>query len=137
MKGEDKTILGMAEFVTVKGSDRRKQLILPARIDTGATRSAIHTEFVKELKLGPVIKSRKVRNANGVTLRPVIEIEIIIKHKTIKEEFTVADRSHMKYPLLIGRNILQHGFLIDVNRDPTKDPDHKFQKKVIEWLKQQ
>ncbi|MCF7866929.1 RimK/LysX family protein [Candidatus Woesearchaeota archaeon] len=134
---QDKTVLGMAEFITVKGNDRRKQIILPARIDTGATRSAIHTEFVKELKLGPVLKARKVKNANGTTVRPVIEVEIIIKNKTLKEEFTVADRSNMKYPILIGRNILKHEFLIDVTKDPTKDPDHKFQKKVIEWLKQQ
>lgn len=133
---EDKTILGMAEFITVKGSDKRKQEILPARIDTGATRSAIHTEIVKELGLGPVLKARKVKNANGTTIRPVIEVEIIIKHKKLKEEFTVSDRAHMKYPVLIGRNVLKHDFLIDVNKDPTKDPDHKYQKKMEEWLKQ-
>ncbi|MCF7871553.1 RimK/LysX family protein [Candidatus Woesearchaeota archaeon] len=137
MEEESKTILGMAEFITIKGKDKRKQLILPARIDTGATRSAIHTEFVKELQLGPVIKARKVKNANGTTVRPVIEVELIIKNKTLREEFTVADRTHMKYPVLIGRNILKHDFLIDVTKDPTKDPDHKYQKKVIEWLKQQ
>lgn len=134
MGGEDKTILGMAEFVIVKG--KTKEMTLPARIDTGATRSAIHTDFVKELKLGPVLRTKKVRNANGTTIRPVIEVEIAIKNKKLKEEFTVADRSSMKYPVLIGRNILQHDFLIDVTKDPTKDPDHKLQKKVIEWLKQ-
>lgn len=132
----DKTILGMAEFVTIKGEDKRKQEILPARIDTGATRSALHTDIVKRLKLGPVIKARKVKNANGTTIRPVIEVEIIIKNKKLKEEFTIADRSHMKYPMLIGRNVLKHDFLIDVTKDPTKDPDHKHQKKMEQWLKQ-
>ena len=134
---EGKTILGMAEFVTIKGKDKRKQEILPARIDTGATRSAIHTEIVKSLGLGPVLKARKVKNANGTSIRPVIEVEIILKHKRITEEFTVADRAQMKYPILIGRNILKHDFLIDVTKDPTKDPDHKYQQKMIQWLKQQ
>ena len=132
----NKTILGMAEFITIKGKDRRKQKILPARIDTGATRSAIHTEIVKELGLGPVLKTRKVKNANGTAIRPVIEVEIILKHKKLKEEFTVSDRKHMKFPVLIGRNVLKHDFVIDVTKNPTKDPDHKYQQKMIQWLKQ-
>ena len=133
---DNKTILGMAEFVIVKEKDRRKQITLPARIDTGATRSAIHTGIVKEYKLGPALTARKVRNAHGTSIRPVIVLEIVLKNKTLKEEFTVADRSTMKFPVLIGRNVLKHDFLIDVNKDSTKDPDAKHQKKVIQWLRQ-
>ena len=35
----------------------------------------------------------------------------------IEAEFTLADRAHMNYPLLIGQNILKKGnFLIDPNK---------------------
>jgi hypothetical protein len=46
-------------------------------------------------------------------IRPIVEITITIAGKTVKEEFTLADRKHMKYAVLIGQNVLRHGFLID------------------------
>ena len=40
--------------------------------------------------------------------------------KKIKAQFTLADRSHMRYPVLIGQNILKQGFLINPNKDEDK-----------------
>ena len=31
----------------------------------------------------------------------------------MKSEFTIADRTHMKYKILVGQNILKEGFLVD------------------------
>lgn len=132
MVGKDtKIILGMAEFVTLTGKDRQIKKTLPARIDTGATRSSIDIKLVKELKLGPVVSVLEVKNANGVSLRPTIEVEFKLKDKNMKAEFTVSDRSHMKYKALIGRNVLKKGFLIDPSINDTKEK--KDEKK---WLKQ-
>ena len=40
-----------------------------------------------------------------------------IGDQEIEEEFTLADRSHMTYPVLIGQNILKKGnFMIDPNK---------------------
>jgi len=122
MVGKDtKIILGMAEFVTLTGKDRQIKKTLPARIDTGATRSSIDIKLVKELKLGPVVSVLEVKNANGVSLRPTIEVEFKLKDKNMKAEFTVSDRSHMKYKALIGRNVLKKGFLIDPSINDTKE----------------
>ena len=125
-----KIILGMAEFVTLKGKDRRIKKTLPARIDTGATRSSIDAKIVNELKLGPVVSVLEVKNANGVSLRPTIEVEFKLRDKNMKAEFTVSDRSHMKYKALIGRNVLKKGFLVDPSINETKKKDKK------KWLKQ-
>ena len=109
-----KLVIGLAERVNVKYDSGRKSVI--AKIDTGATKSSIDTNLAAELKLGPVIKSKIVKSAHGSKLRPIIEAEIELAGRKIKSEFTLADRAHMKYRVLVGQNILKDGFLID----PTK-----------------
>ena len=96
-----KVVIGLAEKVSVRYDNGRKSVI--AKIDTGATKSSIDTNLAAELKLGPVIKSKLVKSAHGSKLRPIIEAEIELASKKIKSEFTLADRAHMKYRILIGR----------------------------------
>ncbi len=109
-----KVVIGLAEKVNLQYSDGKKSVI--SKIDTGATKSSIDTNLAAELRLGPVIKSKLVKSAHGSKLRPIIEATIELAGKKIKSEFTLADRAHMKYRILIGQNILKNGFLID----PTK-----------------
>jgi len=109
-----KIVIGLAEKVKIFFDSGQKNVI--AKIDTGATKSSIDTNLAEELKLGPVIKSKLVKSAHGSKLRPIIEAKIELSGKRIKSEFTLADRAHMKYRILIGQNILKDGFLID----PTK-----------------
>ena len=118
MKAEDlkdRTIIGLYEKIKVNGNNKKAKE-LTARIDTGATKSSMDITLASELKLGPVITNKLVKSAHGVKLRPMIDVEITIAKKKIKEKFTLADRSHMKFPVLIGQNILDKGFLIDPNR---------------------
>lgn len=110
----DRIIIGMIEEIDVKNEGVSERL--QARIDTGATKSSIDYKLASTLKLGPVIESRLVKSAHGNKLRPVIEATIVMRGKEVKEKFTLADREHMKYQVLIGQNILKKGFLIDPNR---------------------
>ncbi|MBU1201784.1 MAG: RimK/LysX family protein [Nanoarchaeota archaeon] len=107
----EKTIVGLVEKVRL--NSHRADEEISARIDTGATNSSIDLRLASRIKLGPVIQSKLVKSANGTRLRPVIECDIEICNKKIRAHFTLADRSHMKYPVLIGQNILKQGFLID------------------------
>lgn len=72
--------------------------------------------LASELNLGPIIKSKMIKSAHGNRLRPIIEAELKIAGKKIKSEFTLADRTHMKYGMLIGVNILKHDFLVDPSK---------------------
>jgi hypothetical protein len=114
---KSKAIIGLVEEVLIKGKEKGKKEKLLARIDTGATKSSIDSKLVYHLKLGPVISVKKINSAHGTSLRPIIETSIILKRRKIKSLFTVADRSHMKYKILIGRNVLRQGFLIDPSKD--------------------
>jgi len=115
----EKTTVGLYEKITLKGNGGEKEVI--ARIDTGATNSSIDLKIASSLRLGPIIQSKMVKSANGSKLRPVIESDIELHGKIISEKFTLADRSHMKYPVLIGQNILKKGFLIDPSKELTKE----------------
>ena len=97
-------IIGLTEYVTIFSRRRKK---IKARIDTGATRSSMDIKLAEELHLGPIIKRKRVKSAHGSRLRPVIECEIMIAKQRIKAEFTLADREHMKYKVLIGQNVLK------------------------------
>jgi len=111
----DKTVIGLLEKVKIIGDEDENKIT--ARIDTGATKSSIDLSLASSLKLGPVIASTLIKSSNGTKLRPVILAEIEICGKKIKEQFNLADRSHMQYQILIGRNILKQGFIIDPNKE--------------------
>ncbi len=117
---EQRPILGLLESVTII-NNRGVQEKVVARIDTGATSSSIDEHLAEKLDLGPMVRLKLVRSASGSKRRPLIHVRIKIEGKIMEEEFTVADRSHMTYKLLIGQNILKkEKFLIDPLKKESK-----------------
>ena len=109
---KERPIVGLVEYVKLLSKDDNKTML--ARIDTGAINSAIDAKLVADFTLGPIVKTKSIKSTHGNSLRPVILVELEIQGIKIKEEFTVADRSHMKYSILIGQNILKkYRFLVD------------------------
>ena len=111
----ERPVLGLTTEISVHGNNQEKKLT--ARVDTGATSSSIDIQLAESLNLGPVIRSKIVKSASGVKERPIIKAKININGSIIEAEFTLADRSHMTYQILIGQNVLKEGnFLIDPNK---------------------
>jgi len=102
-------IVGLTETVSLISKNGEIKQVM-AKIDTGATRSSIDIKLATKLQLGPVIKSKIVKSASGNKLRPVIEGGVVLAGKKIESEFTLADRTHMKYAVLIGVNVLKKNF---------------------------
>ena len=113
---------------------------LDVKIDTGAYTSSIHVcECVEELKDGksqlrvvfldighpqytgiPVFfdsfKMKKVKSSTGQEqLRYFIRINILMSGKIIKTDFSLTQRNGMKYPILIGRKLLNKRFIVDTS----------------------
>ncbi len=109
-----RTIVGLTEKIIIKSNEHKKEVI--ARMDTGATKSSIDLSLASEIRMGPVVDSRLIKSAHGTKLRPVVEADVTIRGRTLRGKFTLADRGHMKYTVLIGQNILKKGFLIDPTR---------------------
>lgn len=103
----EKIVVGLTEKVVINGRE------VAARIDTGAHRSSICKELYSKLGLGPFVGKVKTKSVNNIEVRPTVEAEVEIQGKKVKTLFNVADRSKMKYPLLIGQDVLKRGFLVD------------------------
>lgn len=101
-----KDMIGLTERITLVGNSGKTKTLI-ARIDTGAVISSLDLKLAAELELGPVKKTKKVKNANGITERPVVDCTFVLNDKSYKMDVTLADRKHLKYRVLIGQNILK------------------------------
>ena len=109
-----KNVLGLIEPVIVIGQN--KSLTLKARIDTGAQRCSIDVNAARKLGYN-IVSEKLIRSAHGKERRAVAYFRIMIMGKLFKASFTIANRLHMKYKLLIGRNLLKYSnFIIDPNK---------------------
>jgi hypothetical protein len=108
-----KRVIGLSERVNFR-TNKINSKQYRARIDTGATCSSIDVVLASKLKVGPIVGSLNVKNVHGKKKRPYVFLRVILKGKSIRGKFTLIDRSHMKYRILIGQNVLKKGnFLID------------------------
>jgi alpha-L-glutamate ligase-like protein len=110
MVKEGVKILAAIEEVKIRSADKAKVPVL-ARVDTGAFRSSIDRGLARQLglltKKNILWKDRfTYRSATGRQTRPVIGLTFWLAGRRIKTSASVADRSKMKTPLLVGRNDL-------------------------------
>ncbi len=133
-------IIGRAEEIDLVGV----ALGVPAKIDTGAYRSAIHAsdvrvvvvDGVKTLKFSvlghknAVIKRDlestefsevEVTSSNGQSEeRYEVKLRIKLANKVFKTSFSLSDRSKTLYPILVGRTALGGRYLVDSARTSIK-----------------
>lgn len=112
---DKKTVVGLIEEVTIFGKGKQQKVI--ARIDTGAKSNSIDFNLAKKLGINSKGKTTIVKSSMGKVKREVVDLDIGIAGKKFKGIFTIANRSHLKYPVLIGRNILINGFIIDPSKN--------------------
>lgn len=109
------TVLGIEEEVTIIDHDGEPHLV-KAKIDTGAWRTTIDRALAEQYHLhNLIIGEHTVKGALGQDTRPVVELTMRLKGRTIKTQAFLADRSHMNYPMIIGRRDMS-GFLVDPNK---------------------
>lgn len=136
-------ILTLLSFAPLYAEDKTKTLIgaveeailfpwgvkLPARIDTGSGMTSLDVrdltiknkvaQFRLPEKYGnilislPVIQRRNIRTADSRERRPVVEIELCLGSKRMRVPANLNDRSHLTYPLNLGRDVLKQGFIVD------------------------
>ncbi|WP_254545139.1 RimK/LysX family protein [Halomarina pelagica] len=129
---EEAPIIGYIEEVVVSGTSGSTPTL--AKSDTGATRTSIDTSLAAEIGAGPIksmtrVKSGSVKSGKA---RPVVDLVIGIGGRQHTVTASVEDRSHMDYPLLLGRDILEH-YRVDVRRRADGDvPDADEEEEALE-----
>lgn len=113
----------------------------PARVDTGATTSALDVQNLKVFERDgqkwvsftlvnratgesydfekPRRKRIRVKRIIEDEHRPMIEMDVKMGGKTFKADFTVTERTDFEYQALIGRNILSGRAVVDVSLENT------------------
>jgi len=136
----EKSVIGEAEVM------RAASLSYVARIDTGARITSIHAYDIniedeneditqnigKKIHFTTsnekdersevdtiIVDVKKVRNAQGIEHRYVIDLPITWHGDTFTSRVNLRDRSRMSYKLLIGRNWLEGRHIVDVNHGTT------------------
>jgi hypothetical protein len=137
-----KKVVGAVEKVFLSPPD----ILLPARIDTGAATSSLdardmrsferdgkpwvrfhivdpETDESVEIEL-PIVRHVRILQsaAEDAERRPVVELRFVIGSVSQSAQFTLSDRAHLEYPVLIGRNILQDVMVVDVGKSFTVQP---------------
>ncbi len=109
-------IVGIVEKVKIIGEEEVETYAL---FDTGAKQSSIDTQLASKAKVGPVIKTTVVKNPSfkQKIIRPVVTAKIEIDGEIYETKVNIQDRSHMKFPALIGRNLIAGNFLVDPNKN--------------------
>lgn len=126
---EDHSILGHQEIVTLFPGN----ITSTARIDTGAATNSmfaidtevteengeklVHFTFIDDKKnehriTRPLVDSVTVTQASGEQTRYVVEMGLCVGDYYEKTRFTLADRSRMTFPILVGRNFLENSLLV-------------------------
>ncbi|GAB4002345.1 RimK/LysX family protein [Spirosoma daeguense] len=112
---------------------------IQAKVDTGAYTSSLYCQDVQLIESGnqtmlrfqvisrnndqiqefysDKFSQRTIRNSFGVSeKRYVIKTRVVLFGRTIQTEFTLADREHLKNPVLLGRKLLRNRFIVDVSQ---------------------
>ena len=116
------------------------QLALSARIDTGAETASLDARSIEIFERDgrrwvrfeilhpesgePLAMERRLKRMVSILQastteperRPVIKLDLTIGHVSQTAEFSLSDRSHLDYQVLIGRNILQDVMVVDVSK---------------------
>lgn len=133
----DKLVLGAQEWVWFEGISSSFR----ARIDTGAETSSLNAVDIQEFERDgntwvrfnlshsgngedkeivevPVERWVKIRqsSAEGTDRRPVIKTWIRLGNLHEKAEFTLADRTQMEFPILLGREFFKDIAVVDVSQ---------------------
>ena len=96
--------VSLTETVGVGGTDG--VATATAKADTGAKRTCVDIDLAGEVGAGPVEGTTRVRQASGSARRPVVDVEVGIGGDWETVRASLADRSGMNYPVLLGRDVL-------------------------------
>lgn len=133
-------VVGWRELVSLPGLGLAR---IPAKIDTGARTSSLHADVLEDFVRGSErfvrfavdwdgerqfceavhVDVRGITSSNGdQQTRFVIKTPLTIGTLTFRAEISLADRSQMQFPMLIGRTALRRRMVVDSGHSWLQSP---------------
>ena len=148
MKRKELPIVGWRELIHLPELGLHS---VPAKIDTGARTSSLHGTVLEEFERDGEkyvrfavdfsrqdvrqvceavhVDIRGITSSNGETQsRYVIKTPLKIGDVEFRAEISLADRSDMRFPMLIGRSSLRRRFVVDSGYSWLQTPEMKVKK---------
>jgi alpha-L-glutamate ligase-like protein len=113
-------ILSVIEPVTIFSSGTSREYL--AKLDTGAYRTSIDKSIARELGLPFHKETFITKSATGEQERRAVKLTMSLGGRKISTIATVASRSHLNYPIIIGVRDLK-GFYINPANFPPSPTD--------------
>lgn len=111
-----KKTMGIVEKVKIIGV---KSTSSYAVFDTGARTTSVDVRMASRAGLGPITGVVRVKNPSvkSHSRRPLVLAKVEIDGKEFEREINIQDRSHMNFPIIIGRDILAGNFIVDPQKN--------------------
>jgi hypothetical protein len=111
-------VLGLIETVRVTGKKGSRKI--KALVDTGAEMTSLDIKIAEKIGAEKIVRTMKVKAPATKTVkrRPVVNVDVEIGGERFRTHTNLNDRSHMRYSMIIGRNILRKHFVVDVAKSP-------------------
>ncbi|WP_435153119.1 ATP-grasp domain-containing protein [Haladaptatus sp. DFWS20] len=118
--GSGPLTVGYTERVLVNGLLGIESAV--AKADTGAKRTSIGIDLAAKVGAGPIKSSTTVRSGSRRSnkKRPLVDVDIVLGDNWHRTTASVVDRSHMRYQLIIGRDVLAN-YPVDLKRRAEED----------------
>ncbi|GAA2918231.1 ribosomal protein S6 modification protein [Microbacterium keratanolyticum] len=129
------TLVGWREWVSLPDADIQW---VKAKIDTGARSSSLHAHNIVEFERDgvpwvrfdvqpwqhaasehitverPIFDRREVRSSSGHTQKRLfVLLDVVLAGERVTAEVTLTNRSSMGFRMLIGREALRRGFIVN------------------------
>lgn len=132
----ERLVIGRKDHVNLPLFGLKK---VPVKVDTGAYTSSIHCDHVDKVMDGgkevlkveffawdnrpaPIVifedfQEKKVKSSSGhEESRYIVKGNIELFGKVIKTPFSLTERQEMRYPILLGRKLLNNRFIVDPSK---------------------
>ncbi|MFT4891881.1 MAG: RimK family alpha-L-glutamate ligase [Halobacteriales archaeon] len=111
----DDGVLGYTTRIRINGRDGAEATV--AKSDTGAKRTSIDTDLAGRIGAGPLVGTTQVRSgaSKKSETRPLVDVDLYLDGRWRTVTASIADRSEMTYPVLLGRDVLEP-YTLDISR---------------------
>ncbi len=105
--------VGLIEKAKLVG---RKTIPVVVKFDTGATRTSIDKRLAEKAGLVVLASKKTVKTGVGKTKRRLVRGRLVLFNKEFDVIANLSDRSHSKFKVLVGRDVILGNFIIDPSK---------------------